>query len=81
MYRLLNLLGMGALALSIYGGSTADSTDPTKQKNSNTFRHIGIILFVVLYVLLALLHVRYWIDAKSLMRNRKSVRIVLLFQE
>lgn len=44
--RLLGALGVVALALSTYGGSIA--TNPSEQSKSNTFRHIGSILFAVL---------------------------------
>jgi hypothetical protein len=45
-FRLLGALGVVALALSTYGGSIA--TNPSEQSKSNTFRHIGSILFAVL---------------------------------
>jgi hypothetical protein len=75
VFRVLHLIGVVGLALSIYGGSNAGSTDPDKLKNSNTFRHIGIILFAVLYVLIALLHVQYWFHLESLMKSRRTVSI------
>lgn len=70
---MLGLLGVAGVALSSYGGSNATSTDPNKLKNANTFRHIGTILFVILYVILALLHVVYWFRFRSLMKNRRTV--------
>jgi len=77
VFRLLSIIGMAGLALSIYGGSNASSTDPNKLKNSNTFRHIGTILFAVLYVLLALLHVGHWFHFRSLMKNRRTLLIAI----
>jgi len=77
VFRVLSLIVTVALALSIYGGSNANSSNPNTQKNANTFRHIGSILFAVIYVLLALLHVRYWFHFKSLMKNRRTLLIAI----
>jgi hypothetical protein len=75
LFHALHLLAIAGLALSMYGGSNAGSSDPDKLKNSNTFRHIATILFAVLYVLLALLHIVCWLKVKSLPTNHRTVCI------
>jgi uncharacterized membrane protein AbrB (regulator of aidB expression) len=72
-YRLLGLLGIVALALSIVGGSNATSTKPSELSQSNTYRHVGSILFVVLYALLIAVHVGCWLYASKLMKHRRTV--------
>jgi hypothetical protein len=71
VFRLLGLLGVVALALSTYGGSIA--ADASDQSKSNTFRHIGSILFAVLYGLLAAVHAICWLHANTLMKHRRTV--------
>lgn len=74
---LLGLLGIVALALSIYGGIIA--TVPSDQSKSNTFRHIGSILFAVLCGLLAAVHIVCWLHANTLMKNRRTVCFSLTY--
>jgi len=71
VFRLLGLLGIVALALSIYGGIIVDV--PSDQSKSNTFRHIGSVLFAVLYGLLAAAHAVCWLHATTLMKHRRTV--------
>ncbi|KIM84628.1 hypothetical protein PILCRDRAFT_818206 [Piloderma croceum F 1598] len=73
VFRLLGLLGIVALALSIYGGIIA--TVPSDQSKSNTFRHIGSILFAVFYGLLAAVHAVCWLHADTLMKHRRTLLI------
>jgi hypothetical protein len=77
VFRILGLIGMAGLGLAIYGGSTANDTDPQKLKNSNTFRHIGTILFLILYLLIAFLHVVYWFQFRSLMKHRRTLLVAI----
>jgi hypothetical protein len=72
-YRLLGILGIVALALSVVGGSNATSTKPSEMSQSNTYRHVGSILFVVLYALLIAAHVGCWCCASRLMKYSRTV--------
>jgi len=77
VFRILHLVGMAGIALAIYGGSTANDTDPQKQSNSNMFRHIGTILFLILYLALAFLHVVYWFQIRTLIKHRRPLLIAI----
>jgi len=77
LFRVLGLIGSVGVGLSIYGGSNATSSDPETLKNSNTYRHVGTILFAVLYVALALLHVLCWFQFKTLTKNRRALLIAI----
>lgn len=73
-FRLLYLLGTAAFVVSIYGGANAVSNDPSTLKTSTTLRHVGSILFAVLYILLVFVHAMCWTDASALNRHRRMVR-------
>jgi len=82
-YRLLGLVGVVALILSIVGGINATSTKPSELSQSNTYRHVGSILFVLLYALLIVVHVACWFFASRLTKHRRTVCDIhsfLLFQ-
>jgi uncharacterized membrane protein YbhN (UPF0104 family) len=72
-YRLLQILGTIALILSIVGGTDATSTNPGDLNKSNTYRHVGSILFIVLYALLIAVHIACWCRASRLLRHRRTV--------
>ena len=73
--KLLGILSTVALILTIVGGvNLANAKTPDDVNSGTKFRHIGVILFLVLYILLALLHVFFWTRAHSLMLHRRTVR-------
>ena len=78
-YRILQILGTVALILSIVGGTDATSTNPGDLNKSNTYRHIGSILFVALYALLVAVHIACWHCASRLSRHRRTVSLVPLW--
>jgi len=73
MWRILGILSTVALALTIYGGTNSTSTDPSTLKDSNNYRHIGSLLFLALYLLLAGVHLLAWMKSSTLMRNRRTL--------
>lgn len=75
VFRLLGLLATAALVLTIYGATK--SGDAADVNSGTTLRHVGVILFVVLYVLLAAIHVLCWQRVNTLMKHRRSVCISL----
>lgn len=72
-FRLLYLLGLVGLILSIYGGSEANTTDPSTLNDSTTLRHVGSILFGVLYLLLVAVHLFLWSRASELDMHRRRL--------
>ncbi|KAF7982887.1 hypothetical protein HWV62_25134 [Athelia sp. TMB] len=73
LFRLLYLLSIAAFVISIYGGSEATSDSPSTLKTSTTLRHVGSILFAVLYVLLVIVHGICWRMVDQLMMHRKTL--------
>jgi len=69
VFRLLALLATIALILTVYGGTTSDSS------NGTTLRRVGNILYAVLYVLLAAVHVLCWLRVNTLMKHRRALLI------
>lgn len=72
-FRFLYLISTAALVLSIYGGSIATSDNPSTLKMSATLRHVGGILFAVLYFFLLLVHAMCWTDTDVLKPHRRMV--------
>lgn len=77
-FRLLYLLGTAAFVISIYGGTQAVSDNPGTLKTSTTLRHVGSILFAVLYILLVVVHIMCWMVVSRLARYRRLVRDLYL---
>lgn len=77
VWKLLGLVGTIGLIMSIVGG-TGTSSDPSKQHTANTERRVGVILFLVLYLLLVGIHVMAWMKSSSLMKHRRTVRCILI---
>lgn len=75
VFRLLGLLAMVALILTVYGGTTSDSSNSADLSRGTTLRHVGSILYAVLYVLLAAVHVLCWQRVHTLLRHRRTVRV------
>jgi len=75
IFRVLGLIAVLGLALSIYGGTSSTSSDPNTLSKSNTFRHVGVILFVALYGLIVIAHAVCWVQADKLMKHRKALLI------
>jgi len=73
VFHILASLGSVALALSIYGGTLV--TNPNEHHKSDTFRHIGNILFAVLYGLVVVVHVGYWLHANTLNKNGRTLLV------
>lgn len=73
MWRILSILSAVALGLVIYGGTNSTSTNANTLKESNTYRHIGSLLFLALYLLLLAVHAFAWMRFSTLMRNRRTL--------
>lgn len=72
--RLMGLLGIVALALTIAGGVKAGTATTEANMNSGTnLRHIGVILFAVLFGLVFLMHLFCWSNRERLMRYRRTL--------
>jgi hypothetical protein len=73
VFRLLGLLATIALVLTIYGGTTSGSSNSADLSRGTTLRHVGSILFAILYVLLAAIHVLCWQRVHTLLRHRRTL--------
>lgn len=73
MWRGLTLLSAIALGLIIYGAVNSTSTNANTLKESNTYRHIGSLLFLALYLLLLAVHAFAWMRYNTLMHNRRTL--------
>ncbi|CAL1696173.1 unnamed protein product [Somion occarium] len=76
--RALHLFGMlsgTSLALTIVGGTKIANADGDESKlNSGaTLRHVGAILFLVLYILLFFVHGFYWTQKHKIMKYRRKL--------
>ncbi|KAK7694240.1 hypothetical protein QCA50_001420 [Cerrena zonata] len=76
--RLLHAFGLIsgiALALSITGGTQLANADGDQSKldSASKLRHIGAILFLVLYVLVVIMHGIFWIRRHEIMKNRRKL--------
>ena len=73
LWRILGLLNTIALIISIIGGTDLTSSDSSKLSQANTYRRVSTILFFVLYLILAGIHVMCWMKSGSLMKHRRKV--------
>ncbi|KIK99924.1 hypothetical protein PAXRUDRAFT_822198 [Paxillus rubicundulus Ve08.2h10] len=73
-FRMLHLLGTGALVLTIIGISTTSSSS---QSTANTERRIGVLLFAALYLALVAIVVVQWTRRGQLMKYRKQLLLAI----
>ena len=74
--RLLVILSSVALALSIAGGVEAgNATTINDLNNGIQLRHIGVILFLVLYILIIFTHGFFWSQKEAIMKYRRKVSL------
>ncbi|EKM60756.1 uncharacterized protein PHACADRAFT_246870 [Phanerochaete carnosa HHB-10118-sp] len=75
--RLMGLLSSVALLLTIVGGvnigSNTSSDDVSKINSGNNLRHIGVILFVVQFVLTVLVTFFIWSKISQIMKHRRTL--------
>ncbi|OCH92728.1 hypothetical protein OBBRIDRAFT_750980 [Obba rivulosa] len=72
--KLLGALGTVALVLTIIGGVKAgDAKSASDISSGLKFRHIGVVLFGVLYALLFLAHGFCWANSGRLMKHRRML--------
>lgn len=71
----LELLGTGALLLIVVGGTKAGNAKTQDELNqAATFRHIGIIVFALLYLAVAGLVAYLWAHRQDILKYRRKVR-------
>ncbi|KAI0793369.1 hypothetical protein C8Q75DRAFT_749932 [Abortiporus biennis] len=72
--RAMGLLTTVALVLSIVGGTQSGSTSSISDANEgNTLRHVSVILFLVLYILIVLLHGYFWRQRDLILKHRRQL--------
>ena len=63
-----------ALALAIAGGvELGSATKQSDVNQGNTLRHVGAILFVVLYGLIILMHGYFYLEFDNIRKHRRNV--------
>ena len=72
IFRFIAVLALAALALTIAGGVISTADDPSR--TSRILRQVGIIVFGVVYVLLAIAHVICWSYERLISRRGRNVR-------
>ncbi|KAH7929343.1 hypothetical protein BV22DRAFT_131576 [Leucogyrophana mollusca] len=76
-FRLLHLLGLGALTLTIIGISNATSQSSSSQSTANTMRRAGVLLFALLYVIIVAITGFAWTRAYTIMKHRKTLLLAI----
>ncbi|RPD81633.1 hypothetical protein L226DRAFT_555791 [Lentinus tigrinus ALCF2SS1-7] len=72
--RIVGLVGTVGLALAISGGvSTGNATTQSTLHNATTQRHVGVILFVVMYVGVVGLTLLCWQSRYLILRHRRQL--------
>lgn len=72
--HVMGILNSIALILTIVGGiDLGNAKDQSDVDSASKKRHIGVILFLVLFILIALIHGLLWSREKELMRHRRTV--------
>lgn len=75
--RLMGLVGVVALALTIAGGVTAGNATTESSLNSGTkLRHIGVILFAIVYGFILVVHIFCWSNKNQILRYRRTVSVL-----
>lgn len=76
--RIVGLIGTVGLVLAISGGvSAGNATSQSSLDNATTQRHVGVILFVVMYVGAVGLTLLCWQDRHLILRYRRQVSVRL----
>ncbi|KIO07482.1 hypothetical protein M404DRAFT_136374 [Pisolithus tinctorius Marx 270] len=70
VFRLLHLVGIGALALTIAGISISSSS-------GTTMRRAGVLLFAALYIILVIGTLAQWATKQQVMKYRKQLLIAI----
>jgi hypothetical protein len=70
---LLGLIAIVGFILSLVGGINGTSTNPSEINQAKTLRHVGSILFVVVYGFLVAVHIGCWLCARRLTKARRTV--------
>lgn len=81
MSRIFRFIGLGviaAMALSIVGGIDQASTT-SASNHAKTYIQVGAILFAVVYVLLAVMHIVCWSYQYQIRSSHRAVRVFSLF--
>lgn len=70
-----------ALGLTIAGGvMVGTNTDPGKVKNGINLRHIGVILFVVEFILIILVTLYLWMNKDRVLKHRRTVSLIHIYR-
>lgn len=76
--HLLGLVASIALVLTIVGGTKAGTAKSASDLNSaNNLRHIGVIIFVVLFFLVCALTGFFWGNLDMVMKNRRKLLLAI----
>jgi hypothetical protein len=72
-FRLLGLIAIVGFILSLLGGINGTSTNPSEINQAKTLRHIGSILFAMVYGFLVAVHIGCWLCARRLTKAHRTV--------
>ncbi|KIM85114.1 hypothetical protein PILCRDRAFT_817972 [Piloderma croceum F 1598] len=76
-FRLLGLIAIVGFILSLVGGINGTSTNPSEINQAKTLRHVGSILFALVYGFLVAVHIGCWLCARRLTKARRTLLIAI----
>ncbi|PSS08894.1 hypothetical protein PHLCEN_2v3384 [Hermanssonia centrifuga] len=80
LLRVVKIASTVALALAISGGvAAASDTELSKINNGLKMRHIGVIIFAIVLLLITLVHVYYWMNKERIMKHRRNLLLAISF--
>ncbi|EIW86368.1 hypothetical protein CONPUDRAFT_140954 [Coniophora puteana RWD-64-598 SS2] len=77
VFRLIHLVGLAALVLTIIGISDATSSSSDSQSHANLFRRIGVLVFGLMFIILAAIALFLWCQVGSLMKHRRTLLVAI----
>ncbi|KAI1795399.1 hypothetical protein LXA43DRAFT_40422 [Ganoderma leucocontextum] len=78
-FRLTQLLGMVAIILAIVGGTNISSAKNQSDLNSAaTLRHVGAILFAVLYAIVVAITTFCWLNRDQILKYRRKLLLAIV---
>ncbi|THH33965.1 hypothetical protein EUX98_g287 [Antrodiella citrinella] len=74
--RLMGILATVAMILTVVGGiDVGEANDQSDLNSATKYRHIGGVLYVILYLLVALAHGFFWSQKEYIMLHRRTLLV------
>ncbi|TDL28896.1 hypothetical protein BD410DRAFT_760623 [Rickenella mellea] len=76
-YRMLHVLLAVAVALAVVGGTNGSSSSISTQNNGNTLRRVASLIFVGVFVTVALITLMLWSNKNAILLHRRTLLVGL----